>query len=81
MALPTFPQVMSVTVLGHLVGRGVARVPITTNPGLVGNRLALAEAALSPAVTGGAGSLASVPCQVGNYGLPLMVPAAFMDAA
>jgi len=37
MALLTFPQVMSVTVPGHLVGRWVAWVPVTTNPGLIGN--------------------------------------------
>jgi len=56
-------------------------VPLTTNPGLIGHGLALAEGALSPALTVGADSFGSRFCQVGNPGLPLMVPAASMDAA
>jgi len=62
MTIPTFPQIISLTVPGHLVGRGVAWVPVVTNPGLIGHGLALAEGVWAPAFTVGADSSASIVC-------------------
>jgi len=81
MTLPTFPQIMGVTVLGYLVGRGVAGVPLVTDPGLIGDGLALADAAWAPAFTVRTNFSSSIPCQVCNSGLPLMMPAAVINAA
>jgi len=55
-------------------------MPVLEKPGLILHRLAGTEAATF-AFAVGANYVASVLCQERNFGLPLMVPAALMNAA
>jgi hypothetical protein len=66
--------------LGHLVGRGVAGMPLLRKPRVILHGPAWAELIVL-AYTVWADSVASTSCQSGNFGLPFMLPAAFMSAA
>jgi hypothetical protein len=63
-----------------MVSRGVAGMPLPGKPGVVLNGPAHTETA-RPTGTVGADCVASIPCQMSNSGLPLMVPAASMFAS
>jgi hypothetical protein len=66
--------------LGHLVGRGIAGMPLLREPRVIRHGSAWAKfAKLRVAV--GANYEASIICQSVNPGLPFMLPAAIMNAA
>jgi len=56
-------------------------MPLPAKHGVFSHRLALTEITPSPAFARGAYYVTSIPCQVANTSLPLMVPATSMDAA
>jgi len=81
MTLRTHPKVLRFAAFGHLGrGGGVVRVPLFRQPGVFGHGLALAKAAAF-AFTAGADFAATRLGQVTNLGLPLVVPAAAVEAA
>jgi hypothetical protein len=80
MSLWTQPENLSPTALGHLIGRGIAGMPLLPKPRVILHGSARTETA-KPAVTVGADCVASMLCQLVNPGLPFMLPAAFMNAA
>jgi len=80
MALSTHPEIPFTTTLGHLVGRGVAGMPLFRKPRVILHGPARTETAPST-VTVWADYAASIACQHFNPGLPFMVPATVMDAA
>jgi hypothetical protein len=66
--------------LGHLVGRGVAGMPLLRKPRVILHGPAWAKLIVL-AYTVWADSVASTSCQSVNPGLPFMLPAAIMNAA
>jgi hypothetical protein len=80
MSLCTQPEILLITAFGHLVGRGIAGVPLLRKPGVIRHGAAGTETA-TPTSTVGADHVASILCQIVNTGLPLMLPATIMDAA
>jgi len=81
MAFWTHPEILfQSSASGHLVGRGIAGMPLLQKPRVILHGPARTETA-RPTVTGGADYVTSVACQRVHPGLPFMVPAAFMDAA
>jgi len=79
-AFRTHPKILFAPTFGHLVGRGVARMPLSRQAGVILYGPARTETTTSAGAVG-ADYVASNLCQVVNSGLPLMDPAAFMDAA
>jgi hypothetical protein len=80
MALWTQPEVFLITALGHLVCRGIAGMPLLRKPRVIRHGSAWAEFA-SIRVAVRADCVAPIFCQMVNTGLPVMLPAAFVDAA
>jgi len=78
------PQKFSATRFSHFSGRWIVGVPLPGQPGVVGHRLALTEAA-TLAVTARTEQVASISCHVACQAiypsLPFVVPAAFVFAA
>jgi hypothetical protein len=75
---PEGPEILFVTASGHLVGRGIAGMPLHRKPGVIFHGPAWAKLEYL-AYTERADCVAS--CQICNTGLPFMLPAAFVDAA
>jgi len=63
------------------MGREVAVMPLLGQPEVIGHGAALEGITHAADDTVGADYVTFNSCQVGNPGLPLMVPAASMDAA
>jgi len=81
MTLQTHPRIHLPTALWHLAGWGIAGMPLLGKSGVVIHRPARAECEVLTG-TVRADCLGSIPsCQILNLGLPLMVPAASVDAA
>jgi hypothetical protein len=80
MALYTNPEVLFSTALGHLLGRGVAGMPLLREPRVIRHGSAWAKFA-SHRVAVGADYPTFMSGQFVNPGLPFMLPAAFMNAA
>jgi len=80
-ALWTQPQKPFATAFGHLGGRWIAEVPLPGHPGVILHRPTGAEPFHLAFAVWADYIVTSLICQVTYPGLPLMVPAAFMNAA
>jgi len=82
MALQAHPQMLLVTAFGHLAGRGIAGMPLLEKPVVIGHGTADTEATTPPPAVADWAAFVFFPTrQISGCSFPLMVPAAFVDAA